>query len=449
MLQHNSNSAHPDKGSATRLWGSALVVVFLALVIPVIWSGAGNTDDAVDQKNYHEPFIMQLQAQWPDVDLVNTHGLAMTPGYHLLLSAMSHYAGISILGMRITTAVLGALLVWTTFWFCAQWAQPRVAFLLTLPLMLSSFVLGSAMWLRPDNISLLAVVVTLGLLTTRQPTPGVVLLLGAVIALAVSVRQVNIWLIAPLALFVFGPLIACQQQLQHQPPFRKYVGERRLIAAAIIAIACPCGVLAYFYILWGGLVPPSAAEVHLSGNRFGNLSVIFSLTGFFGAFFIMLIPRPSLSRLLSDPLVWGAAFAGFLMAVIPQTGVPTAPSGFLIEMQKTPTFYDRVVLLVPFSIMGGIVLALMARATVQSGHGWPALLLFTSFFIWALAMAANVYVFRRYSEPFILILLAWLSALAGPNIKMGQLSFWLFTALMLIQIGMTILKLYLPVLSSV
>jgi hypothetical protein len=426
----------------------ALVIVYVALVAPVLWVGVGNTDDARDQKNYHEPFITQLISQWPHVDLINTHGLAMTPGYHLLLSALSYYGGIGVLGLRIITAIIGGCMLLTVFWFCARWTTPRSAFLLTQPLMLSSFVLGSSMWLRPDNISLLAAAFTLGIITCQTPNVKLVLLLGCIISIAVFVRQVNIWLLAPLLLFVVGPPSNRSPHAVSQA--HRFNGRRiwLMSATTITATALPLGVLWYFYQLWGGLLPPAVAAVHPVGNGFSNLAVIFALTGFFGLFFILLGPRPHLNRVLNDPWIYGAAFVGFLISTIPPTGDPVGPSGFLVEAQKTPILFGRVVLLIPLAAMGGAVIAILLRASFRDGRQRPATLLLMSFLIWSLAMAANVYVFRRYCEPFILICLAWWTSMCFGRAAFGKVSLLMLFIVLVIQASLSVIKIYVPVISE-
>jgi hypothetical protein len=429
-------------------WGIALIVVYSVLVIPILYLDAGGTDDAVDQKNYHEPFILQLIAQWPNPDLANTHGVAMTPGYHLLLASASYYSGISIFGSRVITAVIGALTIFASFWFCARWVKPSIAFLLTLPFMFSSFVLGSSLWLRPDNISLLSVIIALGLMAHKKATPAVVICLGAIIAFSVFVRQVNIWLIAPLGLFALLSIIPSRGQLVGLVPNASIADAWRLTAAAIVAAALPLSILAYFFLLWGGLLPPEVAAIHPAGNGLANLSVIFALTGFFGVFFVLLITRPNFAQLLRDPFLWGAAAVGFMVAVIPPTGEPAGSSGFLLEIQKTPILFDRVILLIPLSILGGIVLLLLVRTSISSGQQLSGIFILASFLIWTVAMASNVYVFRRYSEPFILLCLAWLTAMGVSHTKNKGVTFWFFGILIIIQLVAVTAKIYLPAFSS-
>jgi hypothetical protein len=311
-------------------------------------------------------------------------------------------------------------------------------------LMLSSFVLGSSLWLRPDNISLLGIIVALGLMAHKKATPAVVICLGAIIAFSVFVRQVNIWLIAPLGLFVFLSIIPPRDQPIGLVPKSSIADAWRLTAAAIIAAALPLSILAYFFLLWGGLLPPEVAAIHPAGNGLANLSVIFALTGFFGVFFILLIARPDFAQLLKDPWLWGAAVAGFMVAVIPPTGEPAGSSGFLLEIQKTPILFGRVILLIPLSILGGIVLSLLVRTSIRCGQQRSGVFILVSFLIWTVTMTFNVYVFRRYSEPFILICLAWLTAMSLSSSKLKGVACWIFGLLIIIQIVAATAKIYLP-----
>lgn len=445
MSTNKSDAAHPATQCELRQWGAILTVLYLLLVLPVVWLEKGQSDDAGDQKNYHEPFILQLAKDWPQVDLINTHGLAMTPGYHLGLAALNHYAGVGVIGLRYATAIMGLPLLWFVFGVCARWTQASMAFCLTMPLLLSSFVLGSSMWLRPDNVALCAVVLALGITILQPIRPNVILMISAVIVGGVAVRQVNIWLLAPLGLVVLLALLPQQNDKKSGGGAAANSAAIRLILTGIVAAAGPLLLLGYFYRLWDGLLPPAVAANHPVGNGFKILPVIFALVGFFGLFFVPMIWRRSLAQLRRDPWVIGAFVFGLLIAIVPPTGDPAGPSGFLLQLQRTPVWGGRVLLLIPFSALGGVVLTVLVQAAIQHGRGRPALLLLFSFVIWALTMTANVYVFRRYCEPFILVCLAWWVGLALPDGRKNP-RFWLsWGLLMLVQTLGAGAKIYYPV----
>ncbi|MSU57074.1 MAG: hypothetical protein EXS35_02655 [Pedosphaera sp.] len=435
----------PDNPPADwRRWAAALAGIYFVLVFPVLFLAHGMTDEAGDQQSYHEPFIVQLAADWPHVDLVNTHGLAMTPGYYLLMAAIKHYFSASILELRVVTALLGLPLILVVFRFCCQWTTAVTAFVLCLPFLLSSFVLGSSMWLRSDNVWLALVALALGTTAVHPASPARIFGLGIVTMLAISVRQICIWLLAPLALSSFLELFYARlsgSSASDPPGPRRSAG---LILAMLFAVAAPMAVLWYFYRLWGGLLPPQVAQAHPVGNGFKIVPVILALTGFLGLFFAPAAWDGPLKNLLKDWRVWAASALALLVAVVPRTAGHQDPSGMLVELQKTPVAFDRILGLLPFAALAGGVVMILFLAAVRAGRTRAACFVLLGFASWSAAMTANVYVLRRHCEPFILLTLIWLTALGLPSGN-NRKRFWIgMSALVAVQLVMLVVKIYRP-----
>ena len=84
----SSTISAPDSKVGPRLKALlVLTVAYALLVVPVILSGRGGTNEAGDAAMYHEPVIETMVEQWPSPDIVNYRSTT-SPGYHLLMAAV-------------------------------------------------------------------------------------------------------------------------------------------------------------------------------------------------------------------------------------------------------------------------------------------------------------------------------------------------------------------------
>jgi|GEM_PF-2869598 len=250
--------------AGARLAPAAPALLTLLVAIAIIASGRGGPSEATDQDIYHLVVIRGMVDQWPAIDVVN-YPSATSPGYHALMTLVAVATpgeGSDLLAMRLATALLGALVPALAGLLAARWVGPWVAAALAAPLAVNSYVLGGAAYLTTDNLAYALILATLAAALAR-PAPAAGVAGGLAAAALVAVRQVHVWVVAPLGL---AALLA-------SPLARRLPGKWRFeatrwspLAAATVGVTLALGVLGAFVAAWGGLTPPSdAAAKHAMG----------------------------------------------------------------------------------------------------------------------------------------------------------------------------------------
>jgi hypothetical protein len=97
----------------------------------------------------------------------------------------------------------------------------------------------------------------------------------------------------------------------------------------------------------------------------------------------------------------------------------------------------RSVLLVALAAVGGWVIMVLWGAADRLGRRMPASLLLVSIAAMVLAQCLNAQTFERYFDPWVLLALAWLAAMATPRVRERSLSVGLLL-LAVAQFGMTL-----------
>ncbi len=168
-----------------------------------------------DHINFHAPTIHAFANQWPHPQF-DDYLSATTPGYHILLAIVGRYLGLDplfyfsfaitamLLTIPISTVAFGLWAARTKthsrFPLVSEWLLGTVV---VLPLIASPYVLASGVWLLPDNLAWLLV-----LLTIRPLLAGIVQTKNLVFAsvfllLLVSVRQIHLWAAAPVIMAAY------------------------------------------------------------------------------------------------------------------------------------------------------------------------------------------------------------------------------------------------------
>ncbi len=389
----------------------ALAAVFALLVLPPIATGAGGTSEAKDQARFHLPTIRTLAEQLPAPDLVHLQS-ATAPGYHLVLATVARAGLDSERALRAVASLASLAMLLVAWGVAARRAGPWTGLLLVAPLVLSSYVLGAAIWLTTDNAALLFVLgaVALGLAPTG---PRRLAAAGLLVGLAVWTRQIHAWA----AIVPAAGLVAAWRR---RPPGRAggpddvrpwdrwRAAERAAVAAAVVL---PAAVVGLLVALWGGLVPPALADYHDRGIRWAQPVLTLALLGGFGAFFAPVLVAPGSGR-DRGPLLVAALVAG-LAALPPTSWAPDAGrwGGAIWELvRRTPAPGDRSLVLVAGAAVGAWVLVHAARRLRACGRGWDAALLGLSLAGWTAAHCLNAQTWQRYAEPLLLVGLAWAAA---------------------------------------
>ncbi len=382
----------------------------------MIIAGTGGTSEAWDQATYHLPVIRTMADEWPRVDIVNYRSTT-SPGYHLALAMVVRYVtdDVTVLRLLSSLATLGLLLVaWA---YAARGSGPAPALVLVLPLLGSTYVVGGAIWLTTDNAALLFVALALGGATFGAAGGGRTVVRAGFATAAVFVRQIHLWVVAPVAVaaLLASPAGARLPSGVHAGPRTGWGG----FVAGVAALLVPFALLAWLVWKWGGLTPPAYAHIHATGVNPANLAVILALFGVFGLFFLpVLDPRPG-SWIPADRvaaivvLVVLVGACAFATSFDKEAGRWGGAIWGLVE--AAPAIGRRSLVLPPLAAYGAFVLLRVTRAGIAAGRTREIVVLLVGAAAWAAAQAFNAQAWQRYCEPMVLLTLAWAVALAWPG----------------------------------
>lgn len=404
-----------------------LCICFGVLVWPAILSGRGGTSEYWDQRNYHEPVIRAFAEQWPRVDLVNYRS-ATSPGYHLGLAILSRYVTHHQGVLQLVSSLFSLGFVLTVWWYAARGVGGWRALALSAPLLASSYLLSGAIWLTTDNAAWLFVALALGGVAHRALTPGRAIVSGVHATIATFIRQIHVWLAGPIAVAALFD--------------RPRSGGARIAVA--IAVMLPIALVAVLFLLWKGLMPPAYVSIHNQGANPALIPFSLALLGAYGLFFVPAFGLRTTVDVLKKPMTWLIALGVFAICA----SVPTAHSegagrwgGSMWELvRRMPVVADRSMVIPPMAAAGALVLCLARQAAANAGRTRAATVLLVALGFWAAAQSMNSQAWQRYSDPIILMSLAWFASLA-PLSRAG----WIGPGLLaLVQFALSIITVYRP-----
>jgi len=378
---------------------AVLAVSFVLLTLPVLLSGRAGVSEAYDQDVYHLPAIRELAAQWPRVDWEGSP-LAMPPFYHLLHAFLLRHVFGAELPLRLLNWLLASGLLAAAFAVTRRLLPEAQAAWLVAPLLLSSYFLGSAIWLTTDDVALAGATLAVGGLAFVPATPARTLRWGLYATVAVAVRQIHAWLALPLLWIGWAE-----------------ERERDLRRATAAAALLPLALVGLLMLLWGGLTPPRNLARHAAGLNPATFSFVLSLAALFGVFYLPALRGSAAAPAPRDAGLWIAAGAGLVLALIwptswqPESGRYGGSLWRLVAL--APEVAQRSVALLVLAPLGAVVLRALYRGAVEAGRETQATRLAVAGLGWAVAQSVDAQVFQRYYEPLLLILLGWLAALAA------------------------------------
>ncbi len=417
MTGHSDTDSigHTERNPRLPWHALATPAILAAIALPIILSGNMNGRGAGDQFKYHAKVIQTFTEQLPRPNL-SDYFSATTPGYHLILAAVARLGLNSDepahVALRLVSLLFSLALVSLFAWAVGRRTDPFTAVCLSLPLCLSLYVVNSAAWLLPDNLGWLGVLLILLIaLRDRHIWPSFALA-GLSLLLLVLVRQIHLWTAAVLWVSAW---LASALPRDHQPTFlppldrpqRRFLGAVPMLVATIPAFLA----LLCFYRLWGNhLTPPAFADYHTRAVNPAAPAFVLALLGLAGAFYLPLlwpIIRDSLRQ--SPPTLVIAATIGLLIAAIPETSFSHEHgrwSGLWNLVEKVPAPLERSPLIIALAVAGAVIVVAWASA-IPTRRRWVYLASLVSF---AVAAGANIQLWQRYVEPFILILTAMMAA---------------------------------------
>lgn len=425
MTQPDQRRPATHAATTTRPWLAAATVValFLAVAIPIILTGYEAGRSSSDQNQYHLVAIRRFAATWPTFDVSNYES-ATTPGYHILLAGVARYLGDHVVVLRAAASLFTVGLLGTLAWWTARRMSAPAAIAVCVPLVASLYVIASGAWLLPDNAGWWGVLAVL-LLALRPRVDAWMLVGGGAALLAlVLVRQVHLWAAAVLWLAAW---------LGSDPRAHPFwpLGSTARMGRALVALAVTTPAflaVAWFYRLWGGPVPPmfqpgvdpdNPLAVPTSGGNPATPALILALVGIMATFFAGFC-LPTLRRLWTgDRTVWlvllASAAAGLVVGIAPESTFSMEEgrwSGLwrIVQMfdKRGLSFAERSPVIVGLATLGGAWLGVWSLA-LTSRDRW---ILAGAWVAFTAAQTANAFAWQRYSEPFILMMLALSAALA-------------------------------------
>lgn len=397
-----------------------LLLAFLAGTLgPVLLGFDRFPQKSVDHDFHHIPVILSFAEMLPNVEL-SDYASATTPGMHLALAVFVRMAGVSDPRttetlLQVCSCVFGVLLIVTAFRYALRVASPWTAFACVLPLASSPYVLGNAIWVMTDNLSLALIAITIGSTLFCEANGACALRSGVALVCSVFVRQVNIW-VSGVALLGYW--------LQWNPVRRLFFREESQAegsgpAATVIftiAMMSAVGIITCFVFLWGGLVPPmfqvgGSGMTHAGGFNYGITPGSFALLGVYASPAIVILTPFWIhdGRILRTMMI--GLGVGLLTGLIFESVAGEEygrMSGWLwLFASRTPTVLDRSCLVFAGSIVGGGTAGVLFGLLISAERARTAWLLAGFAVSFLAAYTVNSWAFQRYFDPPILLGIGW------------------------------------------
>lgn len=368
-----------------------ITLAYAVALVVIAWLATPSERIVFDVYSYHLPTIRTFAQQWPTPAL-SSYNVVSTPGYHLALSLVARTVSDSETLLRF---------VGGSFTLALAWVMLRVTkdALLVVPLLLSLYVVSSAIYLLPENAAWALVAIGLSLCLCDRVDRRFFILSGVMLTTLVLVRQTHAWLGLPIAAASF-----------HGVEWRPLLRDRapRLLLCVLPGICA----IAFFFWLWGGLTPPPFQSTapdspeNLGMIRYGNVTLVpvgFTcvVVGVYGLFFAPTLLGKTIR------LRWvllGALLAGAFAIIVPSTVLnPFRAYAFWPLLNKLPAVADRSIAFVLLAIVGGALIGAFGSALPRRDR----VILGAALLGFVLAHLPNPMVWQRYYEPLVLMLLAF------------------------------------------
>jgi hypothetical protein len=380
----------PAPGAVRPAVRAALVAggLCLAILLPLILAGYDHGRGAADQRLYHLPTILHFADQLPRPDL-RDYQSATTPGYHLALAAVARWISSKPVVLRLAGSLCTLGLVLLLAGHLGARAGAAWGVLLTLPLLVSPYVVAAGAWVLPDNAGWLGVLAALLLALSPRRSARWYALTAVVVVLLVLVRQSQIWVLLPV--LAGGTLLDDNR--------------RRGLVGALLAGVPAVAVTAAFILHWGGTTPPGF-QGQYAGAHPVCTTMLLMLAGGAGLFFLPLLAGRVPTGWVSAAIV--GAVIGLLAGVLPETSYSYADgrySGVWNIIRHLPVVAQRSPVVILLATLGGGLLGVWTAALGRWGTVW-----LTAWIGLAAATSYGSPPWQRYFEPLVLMLWALAAA---------------------------------------
>jgi hypothetical protein len=361
-----------------------------------------------------------MSGQLPMPDLI-CYPSVCAPGYYLILALVHKFISSDPLTLHVVNGSFGLAFVMVVFHFASRNTSPGTALVLTLPLVCSSYLIERSLWINTDNASAFFTFVCVGraAFSCEKGMPNG-FLNGIIAAIAVAIRQTNLWLVAPVFLSALAP--RGNQMLEAECPtrFKHSSLNWKMLIPASLACALPLSVVLTFWIMWHGPVPLSECALkHAGGANPAILTIALSIFGGYGLFFLPVLRGELKTLQLKNRALIATMACSLAMAVIwPTTYCESAGryGGTLWELARlTPSLCDRSLVFLPLVLIGGLILFLFVRCLFRAGKTRQTTFVLLSLLSWMICQSANSMAYQRYSEFIVLVTLIWLTSMLVPR----------------------------------
>lgn len=446
--QHASPQSQPLARTALVIAVLVGVVHTVIRVWVILGPGMGGPSEA-DERRFHLPVIHTFVESWPRVDL-SDYAAASTPGHHVVLAAFQRYVTASPEVLRIVSGLPMTVLLAVLTWWCVRRAGALVGTLLVLPLACSTHTVSFSTLVVPESTSWMLVALPLCMALRERFDKRTMLIAGALLLLSVFVRQITLWLAAPLWIAAWMRFDD-ENEARMRLPLDRW---RARCASTSFMIGCTLPalvLLGVFAWLWGGLVPPGFQSALAASGRDGAIvneglspaapAFIFALIGIVGT---VLVPLQwqALARSKGRCGRWalfGAAVAA-LCAIVPETSYSIEDGrwgGIWNAGLHVPDVGGRSVVILVLAMFGGAYTGAALWALAGARTRWVVLSALVAVMA---AHIAGAQLFQRYIEPFALILAAMVCAHVLDRYN-ARVRWWMLIPLVLLslaQAGLTV-----------
>ncbi|MBC7772948.1 MAG: hypothetical protein H7210_10670 [Pyrinomonadaceae bacterium] len=431
---HPAGSSAPASGgllSARWVVPIVLMALHFMVAVPLILRGTMTGRWGEDQINYHEPAVRIFAQELPRPNLRDYHS-ATTPGYHLIVAATSRLLGDSTATLQLIGSVFTAVLLGTlgaavmlrhraseidrgslTSRPCS--ASSRMAMVISLavclPLVCSMYVFQAGVWLLPDNAGWLGVLLVMLVSLRFRAGLGALAAGSAALVALVLFRQIHIWAAGLLWVGAWLSVMDSPRKSESIRELLTYPSLRLRRTMGAVAATLPAFVILYiFYTMWGGLTPREFQGQYKGFNPAAP-AFILAVLGVVSVFFIGFIAGGLWLLVTRKRVLLGTAIGiGLILALVPKTSFSVADgrfSGLWKIAEKLPLVAHHTA---PGIVVLAVLGSIMAAAWFVSlpwRERWFFLAALCGF---TAAQSASFQIWQRYTEPFILMLLALLSS---------------------------------------
>ncbi|MDA9858809.1 hypothetical protein N9D23_11875 [Rubripirellula sp.] len=398
-----------------------LLVIFIAATLgPVLLGFDHFPKKSVDHDHHHIPVVLSFAERLPEVDL-SDYASATTPGMHLAMAVFLSATGFSDPRatetlLQVCSCFFGVLLVLAAFRYASRISSPWTAFVCVLPVASSPYVLGNAIWVMTDNLSLALIAVTVGTTLFCEANGAFAFRSGVALVCSVFVRQINIWVSG---VAMVGYLLQWTPVRRHLTfPDQPQTLGNGFVPMVIFAVATilAAGVIIGFVLLWGGLVPPmfqigGGGMTHAGGFNYGVTPGVLSLLGVYASpAIVILMPFWIRDGRIVRTMMIGLGIgllAGLTFESVAGKEYGRISGWLWLFASKAPAVLGRSCLVFAGSIVGGGTAGVLFGLLTTAGRGRTACLLAGFAISFSTAYTVNSWAFQRYFDPTILLAIGW------------------------------------------